>query len=92
MHQSSSQNRHRDLVRFFIHRDEGPDDMSAHLRTILTHSDLTIPVSNGVCALGTWHHSFGSGGAGPGWLDPVILTGQLEGVSLDFLWSFEAKA
>ncbi len=38
----------------FVHRDEGPDDMSAHLRTILTHSDLTIPVRNGACALGTW--------------------------------------
>ena len=37
-------------------------------------------------------YSFGSGGAGPGWLDPVILTGQLEGNSQDFLWSLEAKA
>jgi secondary thiamine-phosphate synthase enzyme len=37
-----------------VHRDEGPDDMSAHLRTILTHSDLTIPVRDGRCALGTW--------------------------------------
>lgn len=42
----------------FIHRDEGPDDMPAHLRTILTHSDLTIPVRNGVCALGTWQGIF----------------------------------
>lgn len=38
----------------FSHRSEGPDDMPAHLRTILTHSDLTIPVRNGRCALGTW--------------------------------------
>jgi secondary thiamine-phosphate synthase enzyme len=38
----------------FIHKSEGPDDMAAHLRTILTHSDLTIPVRNGQCALGTW--------------------------------------
>jgi len=38
----------------FIHQDEGPDDMPAHLRTILTHSDLTIPVRDGACALGTW--------------------------------------
>lgn len=38
----------------FIHQSEGPDDMPAHLRTILTHSDLTIPVRNGRCALGTW--------------------------------------
>lgn len=38
----------------FLHQDEGPDDMPAHVRTILTHSDLTLPVSRGRCALGTW--------------------------------------
>ncbi|WP_455218173.1 secondary thiamine-phosphate synthase enzyme YjbQ [Kaarinaea lacus] len=38
----------------FIHQSEGPDDMPAHIRTILTHNDLTIPVRNGRCALGTW--------------------------------------
>jgi len=38
----------------FRHMDEGPDDMPAHIRTILTHNDLTIPVRNGHCALGTW--------------------------------------
>ena len=38
----------------YEHSLEGPDDMAAHLRTILTHSDLTIPVRGGRCALGTW--------------------------------------
>ena len=38
----------------FLHQDEGPDDMPAHVRTILTHSDLTLPISNGRCALGIW--------------------------------------
>jgi len=38
----------------FRHTDEGPDDMSAHVRTVLTASSLTIPVTNGRCALGTW--------------------------------------
>lgn len=38
----------------FDHIDEGPDDMPAHVRTILTHSDLTVPVSRGSCLLGTW--------------------------------------
>lgn len=38
----------------FAHRDEGPDDMSAHIRTILTRSDLTLPISGGLCGLGTW--------------------------------------
>lgn len=38
----------------FEHVDEGPDDMSAHVRTVITHSDLTVPVSQGRCVLGTW--------------------------------------
>lgn len=38
----------------FAHTDEGPDDMSAHIRTMLSGSDLTLPVSNGRCDLGTW--------------------------------------
>ena len=38
----------------FEHTDEGPDDMSAHIRTMLSGSDLTLPVSNGRCDLGTW--------------------------------------
>lgn len=38
----------------FDHVDEGPDDMPAHVRTVLTHSELTIPVTSGRCALGTW--------------------------------------
>lgn len=38
----------------FTHTAEGPDDMSAHVRSILTQSDLNIPVTNGRCALGTW--------------------------------------
>jgi secondary thiamine-phosphate synthase enzyme len=36
------------------HSMEGPDDMPAHIRSILTNMDLTIPVSNGRAALGTW--------------------------------------
>jgi len=42
----------------FLHRDEGPDDMAAHVRTILTHSDLTLPVTAGSCALGIWQGVF----------------------------------
>lgn len=38
----------------FVHRTEGPDDMSAHVRTVLTHSDLTLPVTEGRLALGQW--------------------------------------
>lgn len=38
----------------YLHRDEGPDDMSAHVRCMLTHTELTIPVTQGHSALGTW--------------------------------------
>jgi len=38
----------------FRHIDEGPDDMPAHVRNILTQSELTIPVVNGQLGLGTW--------------------------------------
>jgi secondary thiamine-phosphate synthase enzyme len=38
----------------FVHQQEGVDDMAAHVRTVLTHSDLTLPVSHHRCALGTW--------------------------------------
>ena len=42
----------------FVHRDEGEDDMAAHIRTILTSSSLNIPVANGRCDLGTWQGVF----------------------------------
>ena len=38
----------------FKHVDEGPDDMPAHIRTILTQTSLSIPVNSGRCDLGTW--------------------------------------
>jgi secondary thiamine-phosphate synthase enzyme len=38
----------------FKHAAEGPDDMPAHVRSVLTTSDLTIPIANGALALGTW--------------------------------------
>ena len=55
----------RDLERFvarvcpggdpmFEHDAEGPDDMPAHVRTALTAVNLSIPVTGGHLALGTW--------------------------------------
>jgi len=38
----------------YAHDDEGPDDMAAHLRSILTKMDLMIPVRHGRLATGTW--------------------------------------
>ncbi|MEM9493092.1 MAG: secondary thiamine-phosphate synthase enzyme YjbQ [Myxococcota bacterium] len=55
----------RDLERFlarlvpdgdpiFRHTAEGPDDMPAHVRSILTQASIAIPVANGRADLGTW--------------------------------------
>lgn len=55
----------RDLERFFArlvpdgdplfeHRNEGPDDMPAHVRSALTQVQLSVPVADGQLALGTW--------------------------------------
>jgi secondary thiamine-phosphate synthase enzyme len=38
----------------FRHRDEGPDDMPAHVRAALTAVQLSIPLIDGRLALGTW--------------------------------------
>ena len=38
----------------FRHRDEGADDMPAHVRAALTAVQLSIPLSGGRLALGTW--------------------------------------
>jgi len=38
----------------WIHDDEGPDDMPAHIRSVITQNSLTIPVSNDQLALGVW--------------------------------------
>ena len=38
----------------WIHTTEGPDDMPAHIRTMLTATSLQVPVFAGRLALGTW--------------------------------------
>jgi secondary thiamine-phosphate synthase enzyme len=38
----------------YLHDDEGPDDMAAHARSVLTSNSLQIPVAEGKLALGTW--------------------------------------
>ena len=40
--------------RMFRHTDEGPDDMPAHVRSVLTQGTLSIPVNGGRDTLGTW--------------------------------------
>lgn len=59
----------RDLERFlarlvpdgdplFEHDAEGPDDMPAHVRAMLTREALSIPVTAGRLALGTWQGAY----------------------------------
>ena len=42
----------------FTHIDEGPDDMSAHVRAVLTATTLTLPVERGALRVGTWQGLF----------------------------------
>ena len=44
--------------RLYRHTSEGPDDMPAHVRSVLTLTSLTIPVVGGRAALGTWQGVF----------------------------------
>ncbi|MGZ3757989.1 MAG: secondary thiamine-phosphate synthase enzyme YjbQ [Mucilaginibacter sp.] len=38
----------------YLHDDEGPDDMPAHLKASILGSSVTVPIRNGRLALGTW--------------------------------------
>jgi secondary thiamine-phosphate synthase enzyme len=41
-----------------LHAMEGPDDMPAHIKSVLTGSSISIPIVDGVPALGTWQGIF----------------------------------
>jgi secondary thiamine-phosphate synthase enzyme len=38
----------------YVHSTEGPDDMPAHIRTVISGVSLSIPVTEGRMGLGTW--------------------------------------
>src|ERR1700712_324244 len=44
----------------FQHDDEGPDDMPAHVRTVLTQTSIGIPIVNAALELGTWPPTAGT--------------------------------
>ena len=68
IHENAAPAARRDLERWlariapestaYEHDDEGPDDMPAHLRAVLTGVSLSIPVLHGRMALGTWQGIF----------------------------------
>ena len=39
---------------YYLHTDEGPDDMPAHIKASMMGSSVTIPISGGRLNLGTW--------------------------------------
>ena len=41
-------------TRLYRHTAEGPDDMTSHIRSALTQTQLSIPIHKGKLALGTW--------------------------------------
>ena len=41
-------------TRLYRHTAEGPDDMTSHIRSALTQTQLSIPIHHGKLALGTW--------------------------------------
>lgn len=60
----------------YAHVAEGPDDMAAHIRSVLTNVSLTLPVRGGACALGTWQGIFVWEHRRSGHRRSVILTAQ----------------
>lgn len=44
--------------RNYIHNSEGPDDMPAHLKTLLTQTHLSLSIMNGKLILGNWQGIF----------------------------------
>jgi len=45
-------------VALYRHNDEGPDDMPAHIKSALTQTQLSIPITDGRMQLGTWQGIF----------------------------------
>jgi len=43
---------------YFVHTEEGPDDMPSHLRMVLTRTSEVIPLAEGRMQLGTWQGIF----------------------------------
>ena len=65
----------------FDHNDEGRDDMPAPVKSAFIGNDLTIPISNGRLALGTWQGVWlcehrNCGGFGGGGARNLVLTVQ----------------
>jgi secondary thiamine-phosphate synthase enzyme len=75
----------RDLLRWldrlapegsqYEHDDEGPDDMPAHIKAMLTGTALTIPFAGNKMLLGTWQGVFLAEHRARGHRREIVLTG-----------------
>ena len=74
----------RDLLRWldrlapegsqYEHDDEGPDDMPAHIKAMLSGSALSVPFSEGRMLLGTWQAIYLTEFRTPGHRREIVLT------------------
>ena len=39
---------------YYLHTDEGPDDMPSHAKSVMVGASLTLPITDGRLNLGTW--------------------------------------
>jgi secondary thiamine-phosphate synthase enzyme len=75
----------RDLLRWLVrlapagdgyeHDDEGPDDMPAHIKAMLTGSALTVPFAGNRMLLGTWQGIYLAEHRARGHRREVVVTG-----------------
>ena len=58
----------------YVHTYEGPDDMPAHIKSALVGCEVTVPVSQGRLALGTWQGIYLGEHRGHGGPRSVVVT------------------
>ena len=64
---------------YYLHNDEGPDDLPAHLKASLLGCSLDIPVADGIPRLGTWQGIYLCEHRNHGGARRLIVTIQGEG-------------
>lgn len=70
---------------YFIHTEEGSDDMPAHLKASMLGFSVTIPVSMGKLALGTWQGLYLGEHRDSGGSRKLLITLQGQGMSKQLL-------
>ena len=63
---------------YYRHRDEGPDDLPAHIKSSLLGASLNIPIADGRPKLGTWQGIYLCEHRNQGGSRRIIITAQGE--------------